>query len=49
MTYLIEPFPIQIPQVQLDDLAQRLAQTRWPDQQSGTTARATARAGRALA
>ncbi|PBP80932.1 epoxide hydrolase [Pseudomonas syringae] len=31
MTYLIEPFPLQIPQAQLDDLAQRLAQTRWPD------------------
>ncbi|EGH41177.1 epoxide hydrolase, partial [Pseudomonas syringae pv. pisi str. 1704B] len=34
MTDLIEPFPLQVPQVQLDDLAQRLAQTRWPDPQT---------------
>jgi pimeloyl-ACP methyl ester carboxylesterase len=31
MNHLIEPFPIHIPQAQLDDLAQRLARTRWPD------------------
>lgn len=31
MTSLVESFPIHIPQTQLDDLAQRLAQTRWPD------------------
>lgn len=27
----IQPFPIQVPQSQLDDLAARLAGTRWPD------------------
>ncbi|AJY51973.1 epoxide hydrolase N-terminal domain-containing protein [Halomonas sp. KO116] len=31
MSNLIEPFPLHIPQAQLDDLAQRLVQTRWPD------------------
>ncbi|MCP1440095.1 microsomal epoxide hydrolase [Erwinia persicina] len=31
MTSPVESFPIHIPQTQLDDLAQRLAQTRWPD------------------
>lgn len=31
MTNPVESFPIHIPQAQLDDLAQRLAQTRWPD------------------
>ncbi|RRZ90983.1 epoxide hydrolase [Erwinia sp. 198] len=31
MTSPVESFPIHIPQAQLDDLAQRLAQTRWPD------------------
>lgn len=30
MNNRIEPFPIHIPQAQLDDLAQRLAHTRWP-------------------
>jgi pimeloyl-ACP methyl ester carboxylesterase len=34
MTDRIEPFPLHIPQAQLDDLAQRLAQTRWPDPQT---------------
>jgi pimeloyl-ACP methyl ester carboxylesterase len=32
----IEPFRIQIPQAQLDDLAARLAATRWPAQLPGT-------------
>lgn len=31
MSHRIESFPLHIPQAQLDDLAQRLAQTRWPD------------------
>jgi pimeloyl-ACP methyl ester carboxylesterase len=31
MTDRIQPFPIHIPQAQLDDLAERLARTRWPD------------------
>ena len=31
MTHPVESFPIHIPQSQLDDLMQRLAQTRWPD------------------
>lgn len=31
MTNPVESFPIHIPQAQLDDLAQHLAQTRWPD------------------
>lgn len=31
MTNPVESFPVHIPQAQLDDLAQRLAQTRWPD------------------
>jgi pimeloyl-ACP methyl ester carboxylesterase len=34
MTDRIEPFPLHIPQAQLDDLAQRLAHTRWPDPQT---------------
>lgn len=31
MTDAVLPFPIQIPQTDLDDLADRLARTRWPD------------------
>ena len=33
MTPFPEPFTIQVPQDQLDDLRQRLEQTRWPDDQ----------------
>ena len=29
---MIEPFTIDIPQADLDDLADRLARTRWPDE-----------------
>jgi epoxide hydrolase len=32
---LIRPFRIQIPQTDLDDLAERLARTRWPDELPG--------------
>ncbi|CAM02715.1 epoxide hydrolase family protein [Saccharopolyspora erythraea] len=35
MTETIEPFRIDIPQADLDDLAARLAATRWPDQPAG--------------
>src|SRR5689334_20957894 len=28
----IQPFRIEIPQLDLDDLSQRLANTRWPDE-----------------
>ena len=31
----IRPFQIQIPQAELDDLAQRLARTRWPSEVTG--------------
>lgn len=31
MSDAIQPFPIHIPQADLDDLANRLARTRWPD------------------
>ncbi|MBU1385027.1 MAG: epoxide hydrolase [Alphaproteobacteria bacterium] len=31
MTDAVRPFPIEIPQTDLDDLADRLARTRWPD------------------
>jgi len=31
MTDAVLPFLIQIPQTDLDDLADRLARTRWPD------------------
>ena len=31
MSDAIQPFPIHIPQADLDDLADRLARTRWPD------------------
>lgn len=31
MSDTIQPFPIHIPQADLDDLADRLARTRWPD------------------
>jgi hypothetical protein len=31
MSAAIQPFPIHIPQADLDDLADRLARTRWPD------------------
>ena len=27
----IEPWPIQVPQRDLDELRRRLAETRWPD------------------
>lgn len=32
---MIEPFTIDIPQADLDDLADRLARTRWPDELPG--------------
>ncbi|RKE16952.1 epoxide hydrolase family protein [Streptomyces sp. TLI_171] len=32
---MIEPFRIHVPQVDLDDLADRLARTRWPDELDG--------------
>jgi epoxide hydrolase len=32
----MRPFQVQIPQSQLDDLRQRIAATRWPDEMSGT-------------
>ncbi|WP_405085399.1 epoxide hydrolase N-terminal domain-containing protein [Microbispora sp. NBC_01389] len=32
---MIEPFRIDIPQADLDDLADRLARTRWPDEIAG--------------
>ena len=31
MSDTIQPFPIHMPQADLDDLADRLARTRWPD------------------
>ena len=31
----MRPFTIDIPQSQLDDLKQRLAATRWPDEMPG--------------
>ncbi len=31
----IQPFTINIPQADLDDLRQRLARTRWPDELPG--------------
>ena len=31
----VRPFRIQIPQADLDDLADRLARTRWPDELPG--------------
>lgn len=31
MSDAIQPFPIHIPQADLDELADRLARTRWPD------------------
>jgi hypothetical protein len=31
MSDAIQPIPIHIPQADLDDLADRLARTRWPD------------------
>ncbi len=31
----IQPFTVQIPQADLDDLRDRLARTRWPDEVSG--------------
>lgn len=34
MPHSVESFPIHVPQAQLDDLAERLAQTRWPDPQT---------------
>ena len=33
MSDAIEPFLLQVPQNELDDLRQRLAQTRWPDKE----------------
>src|SRR5258708_8819856 len=32
----VDPFTIAIPQTDLDDLQQRLAQTRWPDELPGS-------------
>jgi pimeloyl-ACP methyl ester carboxylesterase len=32
---MIAPFRVEVPQAQLDDLAARLANTRWPDQPDG--------------
>jgi hypothetical protein len=34
--HAIQPFRIDIPQADLDDLRARLARTRWPDQLPGT-------------
>jgi len=31
----VQPFTINIPQATLDDLHERLARTRWPDQVEG--------------
>ena len=31
----IRPFRIEVPQADLDDLADRLARTRWPDELPG--------------
>ena len=31
----IHPFRIEVPQAELDDLADRLARTRWPDELPG--------------
>jgi len=31
----VRPFHIEVPEADLDDLRQRLAQTRWPDQPPG--------------
>jgi hypothetical protein len=36
-TSTIRPFIIEIPQTDLDDLASRLARTRWPGQIPGTS------------
>ena len=33
MSDTIEPFHLQVPQTELDDLRRRLAQTRWPEQE----------------
>ena len=35
MTETIEPFDVQVPDAVLDDLRDRLARTRWPDQIEG--------------
>jgi len=32
----VDPFTIAVPQTDLDDLQQRLAQTRWPDELPGS-------------
>lgn len=34
MTATIEPFTLDVPQAQLDDLTDRLARTRWPDRET---------------
>ena len=34
MTATIEPFTLDVPQPQLDDLADRLARTRWPERET---------------
>ena len=34
MTDAIEPFTVAVPQHQLDDLADRLQRTRWPDEET---------------
>ncbi len=35
MSMSIQPFKINIPQSTLDDLRERLARTRWPDEVEG--------------
>ncbi len=34
MTATIEPFTLNVPQAQLNDLTDRLARTRWPDRET---------------
>lgn len=34
MSAAIEPFVLDVPQAPLDDLADRLARTRWPDRET---------------
>jgi hypothetical protein len=34
VTATIEPFTLDVPQAQLDDLTDRLARTRWPDRET---------------
>jgi len=35
----IVPFKVDVPQAALDDLKERLANTRWPDKETVTTGR----------